>query len=215
MIQAYKEHFALLLQDKIGVPLEEILDIIEISPDNIPGDLAFPCFQLSKVLKKSPAMIAEDLKNQLSSPYFSKFEVIGPYLNAHINTQKFISDVFENEENLPGTHDNQNTKVLIEYMSANPNKPLHIGQARNICIGDTMKRIYSQLGYETHTSNYGDDSGVNVGYNIVGHLHYGLPITSDKKFDHYCGEIYTQMRAKDEDPEFKKLLSETLLKIEE
>ena len=215
MIQAYKEHFALLLQDKIGVPLEEILDIIEISPDNIPGDLAFPCFQLSKTLKKSPAMIAEDLKNQLNSPYFSKFEVIGPYLNAHINTQKFISDVFENEENLPGMHDNQNTKVLIEYMSANPNKPLHIGQARNICIGDTMKRIYSQLGYETHTSNYGDDSGVNVGYNIVGHLHYGIPITSDKKFDHYCGEIYTQMRAKDEDPEFKKLLSETLLKIEE
>ena len=215
MIQAYKEQFAAILQDKIGVPLEEILDIIEISPDNIPGDLAFPCFQLSKVLKKSPAMIAEDLKNQLSSPYFSKFEVIGPYLNAHINTSKFISDVFENEENLPGTHDNQNTKVLIEYMSANPNKPLHIGQARNICIGDTMKRIYSQLGYETHTSNYGDDSGVNVGYNIVGHLHYGLPITSDKKFDHYCGEIYTQMRAKDEDPEFKKLLSETLLKIEE
>ena len=215
MIQAYKSHFASILQEKIGIPLEEILDIIEISPDNIPGDLAFPCFQLSKVLKKSPAMIAEDLKNQLNSPYFSTFEVIGPYLNAHINTQQFITDVFGNEENLPGTHDNQNTKVLIEYMSANPNKPLHIGQARNICIGDTMRRIYSQLGYETHTSNYGDDSGVNVGYNIVGHLHYGIPITSDKKFDHYCGEIYTQMRAKDEDPEFKKLLSETLLKIEE
>ena len=56
---------------------------------------------------------------------------------------------------------------------------------------------------------------MNVGYNIVGHLYYGIPITSEKKFDHYCGEIYTQMRAKDEDPEFKKLLSETLLKIEE
>ena len=46
-------------------------------------------------------------------------------------------------------------------------------------------------------------------------MYYGIPITSEKKFDHYCGEIYTQMRAKDEDPEFKKLLSETLLKIEE
>ena len=215
MIQAYKERFATLLDEKLQLGVDEILNIIEIPPENIPGDLAFPCFQLSKVLKKAPAMIAEDLKNQLSSPYFSGFEVIGPYLNAHINTQQFISDVFANEELLPATHDNHTTKVLIEYMSANPNKPLHIGQARNICIWDTMKRIYSQLWYETHTSNYGDDSGVNVGYNIVGHLYYGIPITSEKKFDHYCGEIYTQMRAKDEDPEFKKLLSETLLKIEE
>ena len=215
MIQAYKERFATLLDEKLQLGVDEIINIIEIPPENIPGDLAFPCFQLSKVLKRAPAMIAEDLKNQLSSLYFSSFEVIGPYVNAHINRGLFISDVFANEESLPATHDNHTTKVLIEYMSANPNKPLHIGQARNICIWDTMRRIYSQLGYETHTSNYGDDSGVNVGYNIVGHLYYGIPITSEKKFDHYCGEIYTQMRAKDEDPEFKKLLSETLLKIEE
>jgi arginyl-tRNA synthetase len=46
-------------------------------------------------------------------------------------------------------------------------------------------------------------------------MHYGLPIQTEKKFDHYCGEIYTQMREKDEDPEFKKLLSETLRKIED
>jgi arginyl-tRNA synthetase len=46
-------------------------------------------------------------------------------------------------------------------------------------------------------------------------MHYGLPIDTNKKFDHYCGEIYTQMRENDEDPEFKKLLSETLRKIEE
>jgi arginyl-tRNA synthetase len=134
MIQAYKERFATLLDEKLQLGIDEIINIIEIPPENISGDLAFPCFQLSKVLKKAPAMIAEDLKNQLSSPYFSHFEVIGPYLNAHINREQFISDVFANEESLPATHDNHTTKVLIEYMSANPNKPLHIGQARNICI---------------------------------------------------------------------------------
>ncbi|MBP6085721.1 arginine--tRNA ligase [Patescibacteria group bacterium] len=37
---------------------------------------------------------------------------------------------------------NRNWKILLEYMSANPNKPLHIGQARNICIGDTLRRTY-------------------------------------------------------------------------
>jgi arginyl-tRNA synthetase len=43
-------------------------------------------------------------------------------------------------------------------MSANPNKPLHIGQARNICIGDSIKKVFNYLGYQTHASNYGDDS---------------------------------------------------------
>jgi arginyl-tRNA synthetase len=78
-----------------------------------------------------------------------------------------------------------------------------------------MRRIYSYLGYTVHAFNYGDDSGVNVGYNIVGHVFYDYPLESDKKYDHYCGKIYEEMRKKDEDPQFKQLLSETLLKIEE
>jgi len=100
-------------------------------------------------------------------------------------------------------------------MSANPNKPLHIGQARNICVGDSMRRIYEYLKYDVTSCDYGDDSGVNVGYNIVGHLYYDIPVETEKKFDHYCGEIYSKMRMFEEDPVFMKHLSETLLKIEE
>lgn len=52
------------------------------------------------------------------------------------------------------------------------------------------------------TSHYGDDSGVNVGYNIVGHLFYDVPLEAPMsadhpegvKFDHYCGEVYLKMR---------------------
>ena len=100
-------------------------------------------------------------------------------------------------------------------MSANPNKPLHIGQARNICVGDSVRRIYEYLKYDVTSCDYGDDSGVNVGYNIVGHLYYDIPVTTDKKFDHYCGEIYAKMRGLSEDPVFMQRLTETLLKIEE
>lgn len=64
------------------------------------------------------------------------------------------------------------------------------------------------------TSHYGDDSGVNVGYNMVGHMYYNIPLESDKKFDHYCGDVYLEMRQKDEDPEFKTKLSNTLLAVE-
>jgi len=88
-----------------------------------------------------------------------------------------------------------------------------------------MRRIYEYLGYTVTTCDYGDDSGVNIGYNIVGHLYYDIPVTTKKKFDHYCGEIYEKMRklategspgeAGKGDPVFMKQLSETLLKIED
>lgn len=108
-----------------------------------------------------------------------------------------------------------NSKVIVEYMSANPNKPLHIWQARNICIWDSISRIYSYCWYDVHRFDYGDDSWVNVWYNLVWHLYYKVPFESDLKFDHYCGEVYAKMRSKEEDVEFKKYLSDLLLQIEE
>lgn len=83
-----------------------------------------------------------------------------------------------------------------------------------MCLGDAIRRIFTHLGYDITSSHYGDDSGVNVGYNIVGHLYYDVPLESEKKFDHYCGEVYLKMRAHDEEPEFKEKLSKTLLSIE-
>ncbi|NCO97767.1 hypothetical protein GW864_01105 [bacterium] len=53
--------------------------MIEIPPENIPGDLTFPCFQISKTLKKAPNEIAKNLAMKLSSPFthFTSFTAIG------------------------------------------------------------------------------------------------------------------------------------------
>ena len=92
MLTIYKHHFATLLSEHINLPLEELLEMIEIPPENIPGDFAFPCFKLSKLLKKSPPQIAEELEKNLHSDYFSSFQNLSGYLNAHINKTKFIGD---------------------------------------------------------------------------------------------------------------------------
>lgn len=223
MLKVYKQHFAQEIAKHTDLPLEEILILIEIPPENIPGDFAFPCFQLAKQEKKSPNMIAQQFAKKFSSPFFSQFEVIGGYVNAHINQSDFIKDSLKLKA--WSLKPLWSEKVLIEYMSANPNKPLHIWQARNICVGDSMRRIYKYLWYDVTSCDYGDDSGVNIGYNIVGHLYYNIPVETDKKFDHYCGEVYSEMRKRategspgeigKEDPVFMQQLSETLLKIEE
>ena len=133
MIQIYKQQFAEILAKHIELPMEEILALIEIPPENIPGDLAFPCFKLSKLFKKSPQQIANDVIKKMSedlSDYMISFEMFtnfGGYINAHINKKTFINDFFfDIQHSTFNIQHSPKTKVLIEYMSANPNKPLHI-----------------------------------------------------------------------------------------
>jgi len=75
--------------------LEDIFTLIEIPPENIPGDLAFPCFQLAKQAKKAPNILAQQFAEKFSSPSFEKFQAVGGYINAHINKQIFINEFFQ------------------------------------------------------------------------------------------------------------------------
>ena len=72
----YKKYFAELLYKETNISLAEILTLIEIPPENIPGDLAFPCFHLAKQAKTNPNAIAKQFAEKFSSPSFSKFEAV-------------------------------------------------------------------------------------------------------------------------------------------
>jgi arginyl-tRNA synthetase len=144
MIGIYKQYFAEILSQNTDLPLEEILAMIEIPPENIPGDLAFPCFQLAKQAKQSPNALAQQFAEKFSSPFFVTFAAVGGFLNANIQRASFIEESFKSPVTCHKSASTA-TKVLIEYMSANPNKPLHIGQARNVCVGDSMRRMYEYL----------------------------------------------------------------------
>jgi len=94
LLNTYIQNFAELLHKETKLSVEEILSLIEIPPENIPGDLAFPCFGLAKQAKASPNAIAQHLAEKFSNPVFSTFAAVGGYLNAHINKTNFISDFF-------------------------------------------------------------------------------------------------------------------------
>lgn len=146
MIRIYKKYFAELLAKYVNLPFETISAMIEIPPENISGDLAFPCFPLAKQAKLSPIMLAKELTEKLSSPDFDRFEAVGGYVNAHIKKMDFIKEYFTADAGKFHPFAMMTPeKVMVEYLSANPNKPLHIGQARNICVGDSMRRIYEYL----------------------------------------------------------------------
>lgn len=210
----------------VQLDVDTVVNMIELPPQADLGDLAFPCFVLAKTLKKAPQVLATEIAAQVAEnlpAQFAKIIAVGPYINAFIDTARYTGAVLTDAivGNKTISDRARATKILLEYMSGNPNKPLHVGHARNVCIGDTLRRSFSAAGYDIQTSHYGDDSGVNVGYNIVGHLFYDILLDpgmnahgEPKKFDHYCGEVYLKMRGMDEDPEFKDRLSKTLHAIE-
>jgi len=98
MINNYKSKFAEKLSNFFSLNSEELLPLIQLAPDNVPWDLAFPCFQFSKTLKKAPNQIATELASFLDenkSDNLFTFQAVWPYLNATINNWSLAEEVIE------------------------------------------------------------------------------------------------------------------------
>ncbi len=175
--------------------LEEDLDLnLEIPPEGR-GVYALPCFQFASLLERDPKRIAEDMSEDLElGKGYSTPE--GPYLNFHIDKTYLVENTVEEAiqmEDEYGRLSPKNKKIIIEHTSANPNAPLHVGNARNPIIGDTLARIYDKAGYEVETQYYVDDMGRQVAIMTWGKENLSENEVhepkSDKR-DHLMGQYY-------------------------
>lgn len=93
----FKVEIVKILKNKIeSLSEEEIFDIIEIPPNSDMGDFAFPCFKLSKTMRKSPQIIATELCDSLQKPDFiSNIKVLGGYVNFYLNNYIVIKQVLD------------------------------------------------------------------------------------------------------------------------
>ena len=186
---------------------------LEIPPNSEMGDYAFPCFNLSKVYKKAPAQIAEELakKIQLNNS-ISKIEVKGPYLNFFVNKEKLsnnvLKDIIKNKE-YGSSELGKNKKILVEHTSINPNASPHVGRARNALIGDSIVRILKFQGYKVETHYFVNDIGKQIAMLVLG--------AEGKKgitFDDLL-KIYIDINKKvEEKPELEKEVFDLLNKLE-
>jgi len=130
------------------------------------GDFSFPCYQLAKILRKSPNDIALDISKNIKIPkIIEEIKANGAYVNFFIDKKLLkkstIDSILKDNEKY-GNLQKKNNKVIIEHTSANPNGPLHVGRARNPIIGDTMVRIFKSAGFEVESQFYLDDMGKQV-----------------------------------------------------
>lgn len=156
-----------LLSKETKLKESEISLLLEFPPDPKMGDLSFPCFILSKRLKKSPGEVAKQLRESISVPKgFKKIEIAGPYLNFFydpvIFTKQVIDEVKSKKSLFGSTNIGAGEKVLIEHTSINPNASPHVGRARNALIGNSLSRIYRFLNFKTEVHYYVNDIGKQI-----------------------------------------------------
>lgn len=163
----YKKIVAEKIKEFVDMDLSAIQGLIEIPPKPEIGDYAFPCFQLSKVLRKAPNAIATELKDKINRDGFEKIENLGPYLNFFVDKASFIITTIEkvlSEGDKYGSSLIGNGKnVVVEYSSPNIAKPFHIGHLFTTVIGNALYKILSFEGYKTIGVNHLGDWGTQYG----------------------------------------------------
>ena len=147
---SYKSKISEQIAKATNIPQEEIEKYIEIPKDMANGDYAFPCFKLAKTLKKSPIVIANEIKQefQIEEDIISKVEVVGGYLNFFVNklnkTKQIIEEMANNEQ-YGKSNFGKGTNIIVEFSSPNIAKPFHIGHLRTTGIGQALYNIYKFL----------------------------------------------------------------------
>ena len=156
----------------------ELYEYIEMPSDNKMGDYAFPCFRLAKTMKKSPQIIANELKDGISlGNEFEKVEVINGYINFFVNNKKLVENVLEEveekRENYGSSEIGEGKNIVIDYSSPNIAKPFHIGHLRTTILGNSLYKMYKFLNYNCVGINHLGDWGTQFAKLIEGYKRWG------------------------------------------
>ncbi|MEO1517450.1 MAG: arginine--tRNA ligase [Bacteroidota bacterium] len=225
-----KEQLAQYLVDAIrqlGIDknADQMVGEFRTPPNRELGHLSFPCFVLSKELKKATAQIAVDLLEILPDhPLVRELRIVNAYLNFFLQPREMGRLAMESilkgdffalkpRKELP--------KTMIEYSQPNTHKELHVGHMRNLCLGNTLVKLHRYCGYEIISSTFPGDVGTHVA-KCLWYLKYHneQPMPSAKKGE-WLGRMYSKGHLKleeSDDPQEqqhnKKQLSQILTQLE-
>lgn len=144
---------------------------LEQPPEKKLGDYALPCFKFAKAIKKNPNLVAEELKRELEvakNPWIERIDLKGAFLNIFTNQKEVAKTLIpllvtqEGFKLLSKNTENNKTKVMIEFSQPNTHKEFHVGHGRNVCLGDSLCRIFSYNGFAVTPVNYIGDEGTHI-----------------------------------------------------
>jgi arginyl-tRNA synthetase len=195
----FKDKIAEETSKVLELTKEELKEYIEIPKDTKMGDYALPCFKLAKEMKKSPVIIANEIKEKIEMPnkYISKIEAVNGFLNIFINNEILIENVLDEmeskKENYGSSNIGNGKNIIVEYSSPNIAKPFHVGHLRTTVIGRALYNMYKFLGYNTIGINHLGDWGTQFGKLIEGYKRFGNEYNLEENPIDKLTEIYVRI----------------------
>ena len=192
-----------LLKEKIGEYLLKKYSIpntpVEIikTRKEFKGDYTVVLFPILSLTKLKPNQIGEDIGKYLmdNENYIEDFNIIQGFLNLTI-ADFFLVDLLKRlDENLKFDYKLKSEYHLIEFSSPNTNKPLHLGHVRNILLGDSISRIFNEVGHNVHKTQIINDRGIHICKSMVAWLQFGKdtnPESLSLKGDVFVGDFYVK-----------------------
>ena len=167
-----------------GLSASDIEAMLEYPPDSAMGDVALPCFKLSKVLHKSPVMIASELKEKLALPEIGRIDSVGGYLNFYVSpnyyAERLIPEILSEKGEYGKSTMGEGKTVVLDYSAPNICKPFHIGHFASTVIGHSLKKLHEFCGYKCVGINHLGDWGTQFGKQITAYKLWGDRETVEK-----------------------------------
>lgn len=179
MMLDFKEELAKLVSSKFdSLKKEDIIELIEIPPQEDMGDYALPCFKLAKLFRKAPNLIAEEITENIgNNQYFASINNVGAYVNFFVNREVMartvLEEILDKKEEYGSDNLGKGQNVVIDYSSPNIAKPFHVGHLRSTVIGNSLYKIYEFLGYNCIGINHLGDWGTQFGKMIAAYKKWG------------------------------------------
>lgn len=170
-----KEIVLKVLSKASGLKPSELEGVVEVPKDESMGDFAFPCFILSKKLKKSPGAIANEIVSKIDKAKFEKIEAVGSYVNFYLDKSHMaleLIDKIKRQREKYGGGKNYSGKLMLEFSQANTHKAFHVGHIRGTSTGESLARIAEACGMKVIRANYQGDTGMHVAKWIWCYLKY-------------------------------------------
>ena len=188
-----------------GMYQKDIYNLISIPPDNKMGDYALPCFQFAKVFRKSPKMIAEQIKDDIKDkikPPIKKVEAVNGYVNFYVDKlfvgRTLLANIIEKGGNFGDSDLGKGKTICIDYSSINIAKPFHIGHLLTTVRGSALYKVYKKLGYNAVGINHLGDWGTQFGKLIVAFKRWGDRDLLEKKGVKYLNDLYVKFHSESE-----------------
>lgn len=164
---------------------------VKLPPNPTMGDFAIECFNITKLSGTNPIETAKMLAPALKQhPCITKAEPMGPYINLTLDAAYLFSAICSDQ--IDG-HAASGQTAMVEYLSPNTNKPIHLGHTRNGVLGTAISNLLQWNGSKVIKSCLVNDRGVHICKSMLAWKLFGngeTPESTGKKGDHFVGDYY-------------------------